>query len=122
MALEADEKLKVVRLLGWPGLVLTPTSQSYNSTVNTRISNLPEEVEDEVRVLLLRIEGLDEKREAALCRASTKKIDDIELNENELTILGNERKKLIGELSDLLEIMIYPNSSQANRGMVGVCV
>jgi len=122
MALEADEKLKVVRLLGWPGLVLTVGSMSYNNTLVTRLSNLPEELEDEVRIILERIVALDTKREAALCRASTKEVGDIVLNENELLILSNERRKLQGELSDLLEIQIYPGSSQANRGMVGVCI
>jgi len=122
MALTDTEKLKVVRLLGWPGHVLTVGSMSYNNTVVKKLEALSTPMEEALRLLLETVEGLDAKREAALCRASTKEVGDIVLNENELTILTTERRRLLGEISDLLELMIFPGSSQANRGMVNVCV
>lgn len=122
MALTDSEKLKVVRFLGWPGHVLTVGSSSYNSTVASRLAALTVPMEEALRDLLEDIDDLDEKREAALCRASTKEVGDIVLNENELSILSTERKALLGEISDLIDIMIFPSSSQAKGNMVNVCI
>lgn len=122
MALTDAEKLKVVRFLGWPGHVLTVGSSSYNSTVVGKLAALTAPMEDALRDLLDDIDDLDQKREDALCRASTKEVGDIVLNENELDILSKERKALLGEISDLIDIMIFPGSSQGRGNMVNICV
>jgi hypothetical protein len=118
MALTDAQKNDVVRLLGWPGKVLVITSTNYNSQVISRLTNLTDEIESDVGTLLERVEGLDMKLDAALGRAMAIKVGDIELNPEEMNILRRERKRVIRELSELLDIPIV-SSSAVN---VGVCV
>jgi hypothetical protein len=116
MALTETQKLDVTRLLGWPGTVLTSTSRNYNKIVAGRLANLPSPVESDVVALLTRVSGLDTKLDAALGRALVTKIGDIELNPREMEILRDERKRVIRELSELIDIPIV------SRGGVNVSV
>jgi len=117
--LSPQEQHAVVRVLGWTGKVIQENSTAYNSQVYDRVSNITTEMEDEARTLLERIAKLDAKLETALCRVSVKEVDGIKLNsEMELMQLRKERKRLIMELSDLLDIPYVGSSS----GMVNVVV
>lgn len=117
MALTSAEKHKAVRLLGWSGKTLVPESQSYNFTVAGYLINLSPEIEEEVREFFARFDKLEQMRMEALSRVSTKKVGDIELNTDELWFLQRERRRLMSELSDLLDIPIVAT----NGSVVNVC-
>ena len=108
----------MVRLLGWPGKILLTGSTHYNNIIAARLINLDSYIESEVHVLVERVGKLDEKLDDALCRVSTKRVDDIELNTDEMPILRAERRRIIRELSELLDIPMMNGN-----GMMGqVCV
>ncbi len=118
MALSDKEQYTVIRLLGWPAKTLVVGSTHYNSLIAARLSGLPAEVESDVRLLIERLEKLDEKLEGALCRASTKKVDNLELNPLEMEVLRGERRRVLREISDLLDIPLM-----ASGGVnISVCV
>jgi hypothetical protein len=104
VALSDGDKHKIVRLLGWPGTVLISTSLDYNNIVVGRLTGLNAAIEADARSLIDRIKRLDERRDEALDRAAVEKIDDIEMNPEELNLLARERRKLQRELSDLMAI------------------
>jgi hypothetical protein len=118
MALSSQEQHDVIRYLGWPGKTIVANSISYNTQVADRVSNMPIEMENQTRKLMDRLVTLDEKLEKALCRASTKQVDDITLNENEFSMLRGERKRVVSELSDLLDIPVMSSSNN----MVNICL
>ena len=111
MALTADQKHSIVRLLGWPGAVLTSTSAAYSNIVAGRLEGLDAPTEASALALVAKVTALDVRREGALDRASTKSIDNVVLNERELDILTRERKRYLRELSQLLEIGIVGGGS-----------
>jgi hypothetical protein len=104
MAFTTTEKYKLVRLLGWEAKVLDDTSTVYNSVVNDRLEGYATDAENEVRTLLDRIVTLDEKLEKATCRVSTKEVDGVVLNEDEIPALRRERTRVIREISEFLGI------------------
>lgn len=106
MQLTQAEKHDVVYFLGWSGLTIVTGSTQYNSVVNDRMANLNDYIADLVRGLLARLKSVDLKLEAALCRVSTKEVDNIVLNPDEIPMLRKERMRLIRELSDHLDIPI----------------
>ena len=106
MALTDKQKHDVVFKLGWSGLTIVTGSTQYNSVVNDRLTNLNAEIERIVIGLLERIESLDAKLEAASCRLSASEIQDIVLNPEEIRMLRSERRRLIRQLSDHLDIPI----------------
>jgi hypothetical protein len=116
MALTSAQKNDVVRLLGWPGKLLITTSTHYNSVVASRLDNLNAEIEADVITLLTRVVGLDVKLDEALGRVMSTKVGDIELNPEEMNILRRERKRVLVELSELLDIPI------ASKGGINVGV
>lgn len=115
MALTDKEKYRVLYYLGWPGLTLIPTSTMYNKVVNDRLVDLVPDIEKLVKELLEKLQKLDDKLEKAQCRLSAKSVDNIEMNPDEIPMLKKERKRLIKELSDWLEI---PIDKQGN--LIGV--
>jgi hypothetical protein len=117
MALTDQQKHRVVFLLGWSGLTLKTGSTQYNSVVNDRLTDLNTEIERIVIGLLERLEALDLKLDAASCRLSASEIQDIVLNPEEIRMLNKERKRLIRELSDHLDIPIE-KSGGVNIGVV----
>lgn len=120
MAFTDTEKFRIVRLLGWNAGVIISGNTSYSKIISDRLTGLPSAVETEARDILARLIDLEEKREEALSRASTKQVDDIILNTDELNILAKERGRWVRELSDMLDI---PVTGSANRGInIGVCV
>lgn len=117
MALTATEKTKIIKYLGWPLKTLDSTSTHFNSIVNARLLNLTAEAEALIKGILKRIESLDDKMEAALCRLSTQQVGDIKLNNMELDQLKKEYIKRIRELSDATDIDIE-RSGGVNVGVV----
>lgn len=117
MALTADQKHKVIFYLGWSGLTIVTGSTQYNSVVNNRLTEITAEIERIVLGLLERLEMLDSKLDAASCRLSASEVGDIVLNPEEIRMLRSERKRLIRELSDLLDIPIEKSGGQ-NVGVV----
>lgn len=106
MALSQAEKHDVVYFLGWSGLTIVTGSTQYNSVVVDRLKNLTPDIERLVRGLLSRLKGIDQRLESALCRVSTKAVDNIQINDNEIPMLRKERMKLVRELSDYLDIPV----------------
>lgn len=107
MALSSKQKHKVVFYLGWSGLTLVSGSTQYNSVVNDRLGvTLNTDIENLVKGLLERLEMLDEALDSAICRLAASKVDNIDMNPREIEQLKKERKRLIRELSDHLDIPI----------------
>lgn len=117
MALSVAEKHKVVFYLGWSGLTLVSNSTQYNSVINDRLRNLNDEIERIVRGLIARLEAIDAKLDSALCRLTASEVQDIVLNKDEIPMLKKERKRLLRELSDHLDIPVT-KSSGTNVGVV----
>jgi hypothetical protein len=120
VALTDGEKIKILRFMGWPAKTTDSTSLSYSKIISDRLSNLSDPILAETRYLLDRIEGLDDRLEAAITRAGVKRIDDIELSGNEFEVLRKEKNKLIRELGVLLDIAIIGGSSMPSQGCVVV--
>lgn len=107
MALTAKQKHKIVFYLGWSGLTLVSGSTQYNSVVNDRLGpTLNSEIESLVKVILEKLENVDEKLEEALCRLAASSVDNLEMNPHEIEMLKKERMRYIRELSDHLDIPI----------------
>lgn len=117
MALTDSQKHKVIYYLGWSGLTLVVGSTQYNTIVNNRLTDLNSHIELIVLGILERLESLDAKLAAAACRLSASEVQDIVLNPDEIRMLRSERKRLIRELSDHLDIPIE-KSGGVNVGVV----
>lgn len=123
MAFDNTEKHKIMRFLCYPANTLVPESTSYSKITADRLLNIPEEAEDEVRSILERISDLDDGLVAGVGQAGVKKIDDIEFfsskeGGSKLDELRKERKRLIGEISSILDI---PSMCRGS-GMGNICV
>lgn len=117
MALSDKDKHRVIFYLGWSGLTIVTGSTQYNSVVNDRLTGLNQYIENTVKGLLTRLETLDTRLDEAACRLSASEVDGIVLNEEEIYKLRSERKRLIRELSDHLDIPIE-KSGGVNVGVV----
>ncbi len=117
MALSDKDKHKVVFYLGWSGLTIVTGSTQYNSVVNNRLAGLNVYIENTVKGLLARLETLDTRLDEAACRLSASEVDGITLNPDEILKLKSERKRLIRELSDHLDIPIE-KSGGMNVGII----
>ena len=118
MALSQQEKVKIITDLGYAGLTVVPDSIHYSNWIDDRLSTITAEIERCIRDLLKRLQAMDEKLEKAVCRAGISQIDGIKFRDDELRILRRERRRILRELSDALEIPLM-----ASGGAVGnVCV
>ena len=111
MALTSSQKSKIVQLLGYGGKVLQENSVIYNKTTNDRLESLPGDVEELIVSYLAGIAVIEEQIATAPTRLIAKKVGDIELNNQELEDLRSERKRMIMELSNLIDIPIVRGSS-----------
>jgi len=110
MALTNKQKADVIFFLGWPAKTIITGSTDYNKITADRLENLNEIVEAQVEKLLDKLRANDERLESAQDRLSAKKVDDIELNGDELALLQRERSRLRKLLSDLLSIPVAGGS------------
>lgn len=104
MALTPKEQSKIVQILGYGGKTIQVGSVIYNKILNDRLNQLPPDAEDLVRSYLLKITNIESKMDAATCRLSASKVDDITLNKDELPLLRAERRKIGREVADFLDI------------------
>lgn len=119
MALTDQEKTDIIFQLGWPGDTIIQGSTGYNNTITDRVNDLSAPIELRVRGLLARVFKVDAALEAAICRLSAKEVGDIVLRDDELYQLRREKKRILRELSDLLDI---PIMRQGDGGGISVCV
>lgn len=89
-------------------------SSQYNSVVNDRLTGASEstEISNQVIELLDCLEGIDEKLKKAQCRLAAKSVDKITMNADEIRWLRSERRRVIRELSDLLDVPIEKSSGR----------
>lgn len=118
MALTSQEKADLIFQLGWPGLTIVADSTDYNKTIVDNLDSVSSQMEPQIRNILSRIKKLDSHLEEALCRLSASQVGDITLNKDEIYLLRKEKKNLLREVSDLLDIPIMRQGS----GGVSVCV
>jgi hypothetical protein len=116
--LNDKEKTDVIYYLGYPGKVLIPTSTHYQNTINDRLNNLTADIEARVRELLRKLAKVDKQLEEAACRFSTLQVDDIRINPEERRLLSLERKRLLRELSSLIDIPQISGSSDSMFSVV----
>lgn len=116
MALSATEKASIISYLGWPGKTLTVGSTHYNSTIVNRLENLDADVETLVRSFLTQLDALEVQYTASTSRMLVKKVGDIELNSDEHTSLGKERRRVLARLCNTLDIPLVGGGGN----MVGV--
>lgn len=118
MALTSPEKNKIVQLLGYGGKILQPGSVIFNKILNDRLDQLPVDTEDLVRsYYLCSIQKIETQVYSAPTRLMAKKVGDIDINNRELEQLRGERKKLIREMAQHLDIPYVGISNNVN-----VCV
>src|SRR3990172_12852179 len=94
MALTDTQKHDVVMFLGWSGKSIVVGSTNYNSQVADRLNNLNADIELQVSNYLDKIASIDDKLEGASTRLAAKKVDEIELNPEEIRILRSERRRI----------------------------
>jgi hypothetical protein len=116
--LTAQEQADVIYQLGWPGTTIVAGSTSYSNIIVSRLTNISTPMVAQVRALLARIKSIDTKLEAATGRMLAKKIGDIELRDDESGLLRREKKAVLRELSDYLDIEII----RSGNGNLSVCV
>lgn len=109
MALSDSEKTKIVTDLGYPTLTIKPGSIHYANWINDRLVDITAEGERCVRDLLNRLLDIDKKLEKALCRVGIQRIDGITFQGagEELRYIRKERRRILCELSDALDIPLY---------------
>ncbi len=110
MALSDKQKADVIFFLGWPGKTLVVDSTSYSRITAQKLENLGAGIESQVENLLDKLKKNDERLESASDRLAAKRVGDIELNEDELMILRNERNRLRKLLSQLIDIPLMGSS------------
>ncbi len=118
MALSDKQKHQIIRHLGWSAQTLIADSTQFNSVVNDRVSFLNVDLERIAKELSNCIDDVDAQLKEAHCRVSTSKIDNITINKDEIPMLKKEKRRLIRELSDHLDIPI----EKSGGAMVGVVV
>ena len=116
MALTSQEQNKVVQLLGYGGKILQAGSVIYNKILNDRLTQLPPDSEDLVRSYLGQVAVIETQMNQAPARLAASKVQDLEMNHRELTMLRSERKRIAREIADHLDIP-YRSRSGMNVGM-----
>lgn len=99
MALTSTEQNKVVQLLGYPGIILDPTSVAYDKIFADRLNMINVDTETLVRGFLTQIAAVETQMNAAPTRLISSQVGDIRINLEELEGLRKERKKIARELA-----------------------
>lgn len=118
MSLDAQQQADVLFYLGWPGTTNLVGNTNYNKIVVDRMTQTTPEVDARVASLLIEIENVRTKLTGSTGRALVKKVGDIELNTGEATLLKSDYKRLLRDLSSLLDIEMLGGSSIC----IGLCV
>lgn len=104
MAFTSAEQNKIVQLLGYGGKVLQSGSVIYDKILVDRLANVPTDEETLVRAYLTQITAIETQMNAAICRLTTIQIDDIKLNNDEISMLRKERRKIAKEIAQHVDI------------------
>ncbi len=106
MALSSSQQSDIIYFLGWPGSTLIANTTGYNKIVVNRLTNTNATMETQAIALVTRLKAIDTTLTAAISRTLAKKVGDIEVNTDEMPMLRMEKKKVIRELSNLLDIEV----------------
>lgn len=113
--LSAEQKHDIVFYLGYAGSVLIPESTNYNSIINDRLNETNQIMEDQIDTLLSQISDGREKLLALQSQGKLKQVGDIVFNtDNNDRTLKNDHKRLLKELSSLLNIPLIGKSRMGN--------
>jgi len=106
----AAEQQKIIWFLGWPAKTLVVGSTHYDQTIVTRMQLLDSDTEQVTRGLLSQLDSVRAQYTSSTTRMKATKVGDIEINSKEHDLLGKEYRRLLKELSMLLDI------PQLNKG------
>jgi len=118
MALTDKQKDCVVFYLGWPAKTLVVDSTDYSKIFSDRLTDLSTDSEKRIKGILDKLEDIDKQLDEARCRVSTLKVQDIQLNPEEIDQLKKERRRCIKELSCFLDLKVVCKSSS----MGNICI
>jgi hypothetical protein len=104
MALTSQEQNKVIQVLGYGGKTIQAGSVIYNKILNDRLHQLPPDTETLIRVYINQIYAIEGQMNAAPARLAAKKVDNVEMNLDELSMLRKERKKIAREIAAHLDV------------------
>ena len=116
MSLTSEEQTKILFYLGYSGNTIVPDTTDYSNIITRNLVAISTATEEMARNLLVRLEKVDTALQNAICRLSAKRVDQIELNPDEIMMLRKERTSIAKELASLLDIP-YTGKSGTN-----VCV
>lgn len=123
MALTNLQKLTVLKHIGLPLTTIDTTRTDYSKIISDRLDYVTGDVQTLIVDVLTRLDGMELRLAKAMTRSGVKRIDDIEFfgaegTLSEFDVLRGEKRKLIGELADLLNLRGYVKRS----GSMQVCV
>lgn len=115
MALDASQKAKIRRYLGYPDVANEPFY-----LLEDHMSGLSAEGEVEVESILASLASLDAQRTANLTYANLKRAEEVEFYDGGFALLGGERSRLIEDLSNILGVPVNPSAAASGGG--GACL
>lgn len=104
MAFSTTEQNKIVQLLGYGGKVLQANSVLYDGVLVNRLATPPTDTENLIRSYLAQVAAIETQMNAAPLRLSAEKVDDLTINLRELPLLRAERRRIVREMSQHLDI------------------
>ena len=120
MALDQEQKHKIVFLLGYTGKILIPTSTHFNKIVADRMENINDFIQDQVEELLTQIEVARAQMRNTATKGNVKRIDDIELDTTRgSSFVKKEYRRLLRELADTLDITLINSTGSRLVGVGG---
>lgn len=115
MSLTEEEKYKVIHYLGHNSRIITVGTRDYNSVIADSLLNLSPQGESYIRDLLVEVELVKAKLKSTRARMLVSKVGDIELNENEWTLLNKEYSRVLNELARAVDIPLAAGKSSTIR-------
>lgn len=104
MALLDNEKGEAIYFLGYPAKTLVAGTIDYSARVAERFTSLPDHFEARIRKTMSRLRDIDTKLDEATARFSVTQVEGVVMNQNERGLLIQERKRLVLQLSHLLDL------------------
>jgi hypothetical protein len=102
----SQEQNKIVQLLGYGSKVIQAGSVIYDKVMNDRLHQVPPDGETLIRSYLAQIALIENQMNVAITRLTARKVDDLEMNLDELPMLRKERKKIVREIAYHIDIPI----------------
>lgn len=118
MALDSEQKHKILFHLGYPAKTIIADSTHFNSVVNSRLNNLNSDVEDLVAALLADLDTVRTRMFDGQKTIKAKRVDDIEVNTDWIRDLKTEYRRLARDLAELLDLPLQ----KGGGAIVGVCL